>query len=273
MLKTINTNNSIFQITAAEVEAQQTSTLTPAPVQEVTPKYTKINKITKTPKTPTIKSTYKSFSTQHGYFVPATLKPNITHITHTTTLILSCITLGYALTCKVNGEAQTSVVGDDCHTDWILKLQAGDRVEVEVLGGKSTKNIIYTVAENGVTAEASEGVKHSIKGTHKDTPDIQDKYRKGASQETVKVPAQVEETVSAAPVTQETPAQIEEETVAAPAQEKQIINFGKHTGEAVSSLSSSYLKWLVAHESRLAQANRWACTAAKAILAARQKVA
>lgn len=263
MLKTLNTTNSIFQIIAAELEAQQTQNTTPVAQQEVTPKpTTKTTKTTKTPKISTIQSTYTSTSTQHGHFVPSLLKPNITHISHTTTLSINSITRGYTLGCTINGEEQVSA-GDIYYTNWMLRVQAGDIVEVTVIGGESTKTITYTINEGGVVASASEGINHSLKGTHKAELDIQDKYRKQAAQQPVEAPAP-------APVTQETPAQIEEETVSAPAQEGQVLTFGKHTGKALSSLDNSYLKWLVSHESRVAQGNRWACTAAKAILAARQ---
>lgn len=256
MLKTLNTTNSIFQIIAAELEAQQTQNTTPVAQQEVTPKpTTKTTKTTKTPKISTIQSTYTSTSTQHGHFVPSLLKPNITHISHTTTLSINSITRGYTLGCTINGEEQVSA-GDIYYTNWMLRVQAGDIVEVTVIGGESTKTITYTINEGGVTASASEGIRHALKGTHSATLDIQDKYRRQAQQQTVEAPAPA-------------PAQAEETTAEA-AQDGQTINFGKHAGKVLSSLDSSYLKWLVAHESRLAQGNRWACTAAKAILAARQ---
>lgn len=269
---TLNTINLLKSI--AELETQQTQNTIPAtPVaqqQEAAPKYTKTIKTPKKAAKATIKSTFKSFSIQRGYYIPSQNKTSILEVAHTTTLNISCITLGYSLTCKVNGEAQTSVVGDADYCDWKLKLQAGDRVEIEVLGGKSTKTITYTINEDGVVAVASEGVNHALKGTHKETLDIQDKYRVAAQQQTVAAPAQVEETtVEVAPVAQEVSAQVEEET--APAQtEEQVITFGKHAGEVPSALSDSYLKWLVSHESRLVEGNRWACTAARDILAARQ---
>ena len=267
MLKTLNTTNSIFQIIAAELEAQQTQNTTPV-AQEATPKTTtKTIKTPKTPKISTIQSTYTSTSTQHGYFVPSLLKPNITHISHTTTLFINSITRGYTLGCTINGEEQVSA-GDIYYTNWMLRVQAGDIVEVTVIGGESTKTITYTINQDGVTASASEGINHSLKGTHNATLDIQDKYRK----QTVEAPAQ-EETAQIEEETVSAPAPAQE-TVAAPApvaQEEQVLTFGKHAGKSLSSCETSYLKWIVSHESRLAEGNRWACTAAKGILAAQEE--
>jgi len=220
---------------------------------------TKTLKTIKLTTIPTINTTFKSFSTQHGYYIPSQNKNNITNTTHTTTLSINSITKGYTLSCKVNGEQQISRVGGDTeYTNWLLKLQAGDVVEVTVLSSQSTQIITYTINEDGVTVIAPKGVHHSIEGTHKSGLDIQDKYRK-AAQSAQRV------AIEEAPA-----AQIEEQTVEAPAQEEivpaqqeQTLTFGKHAGKALSSLDSSYLKWLVSHESKLLETNRWACAAAK----------
>lgn len=271
MLKTLNTTNSIFQIISAEVEAQQQTT-TPAPVaqQEATPKYTtKTIKTSKTNKTikPLIKTTYVSISTKYGYYVPSQDDTIFTHTTHTTTLDLYSKTLGFNLAVKVNGQDQVTASGDDLCADWTLHLVAGNKVEVTVsqMGSDFSEVITLFINENGVVADAPEGIKHRLAGTHNQTKVVHSKYAPKAA------PAQAEvTTVEVAPVAQETIAQIEEETAPVAAQEEQVLAFGKHAGKLLSDCETSYLKWLIAHESRVAEVNRWACTAAKTILAARQ---
>ena len=206
----------------------------------------------------TIKTTFKSFTTQQGYYLPSKNTTLFINTTYNTTLSINSISRGYNLTCKVNGKEQESVIGTPEYTDWMLRLHAGDVVEVEVLkGGEKLEAISYSINQDGVTATRTKKVRHVISGTHKNELDIQDKYRKAAqAQQTVEVPAQIEEktTVEAAPVAQE-------EIV--PAQQEQTLTFGKHAGKLLSDCETSYLKWLVSHESKLLETNRWACAAAK----------
>lgn len=263
------TTNYMLQGIADLGETTQQTQNTPAPVaepQQEAPKTTKTNKIIK----PIINTQFTSYSKNCGYYVPSQKGNIFTHEVHTSTINLYSLTTGFNLTVKVNGVQQVSVFGDDCSADWKLCLVAGDKVEVAVsqMDSDFTGSIVLSVNKDGVTVvSASEGVNHRIKGAHTADIEIKDKYRKQAQQAAVEpTPAQEETTIEAAPV-----AQIEEETTIEAAQiEEKVLDFGKHAGEAPSALSSGYLKWLVAHESRLLDANRWACTAAKAILEARQ---
>jgi hypothetical protein len=132
--------------------------------------------------TPTINTTFKSTSTQRGYFIPSERRNEIVEIVHSTYFTIHTPTDNFYMTCKVNGEVTlVPHVGDEEYHKWYLNLHAGDQVEITVRNWSDTKfskTITFSVNEDGVTAVAPKGIKHTIKGTHTSGKNINSKFKK-----------------------------------------------------------------------------------------------